>query len=73
LETDGRSRSKSKRCSALEVPVEVTEPTEVAEEPTEAAGRAENVLVSGLGAGAGRVKVCGGVLILLGCFFVIVM
>lgn len=73
METDGRSRSKSKRTSALEVPLGVTEPDEVAEDTTEAAGKAGNVLVSGLGAGAGRVKACGGVLILLGCFFVVVM
>jgi len=65
LETDGRSRSKSRRSSGVEVVVLGDAAIDVAEGTTE--------MGSGSGSGAGRVKVCGGVLVLLGCFFVVVM
>lgn len=63
LETDGPSRSKSRRSSGVEIVVLGDAAIDVAEETTEI----------GSGSGAGRVKVCGGVLVLLGCFFVVVM
>lgn len=67
LETDGRSRSKSRRSSGIEVVVLGDAAIDVAEGTTEMGSG------SGSGSGAGRVKVCGGVLVLLGCFFVVVM